>query len=574
MKKKQVLTLLLTGCLMLTACNSSPNTSSSNPNTVNETTNADTANTDATNEDAGTLTNETAQQTETSDKHTDENESQQAPVTITYEMDEQEFKADNDDIIFSYSLSYPVVSIPDNAQAQDVIDASLQEQKKEIETEVETQKEDATEYYEMAKNDEYYTESYAYYDYSALRADEGIISFKRQDYFYMGGAHGQGVFTNYNYDARTGKLLTLDDIFVDPAAAREELLAKLTVDASNPYYRELMYQDVDADLSCLLDEGDWYLDKGGLFFMSQTYELGPYASGPITFIIPYEKLPELKEDYKYNTYLLHTSLVGETITTWLDGDDEADTILYEVINPLASNGDMDESGETIESEVTTEAVEMTFTLKINGKDFSQEFIDSVGYISDNYSIQYYVVDIDQNDNYKELAIVDYDYSDNNKTHFFRYENESLKYLGTISDAPDNESFYINGDGTVNGRIYSNLLQTTTFQTVYALNGDTIAPVETDWYEVDDSLWGETDRHHNILKEVTVYKEANLESETITLTPEDGKVRFPATDNENWYQIETTDGKIYYLYMTDFLTVPNGGTDMDATEIFENLFLVG
>ena len=185
-----------------------------------------------------------------------------------------------------------------------------------------------------------------------------------------------------------------------------------------------------------------------------------------------------------------------------------------------------------------------------------------------------IVDIDQNDNYKELAIVDYDYSDNNKTHFFRYENESLKYLGTISDAPDNESFYINGDGTVNGRIYSNLLQTTTFQTVYALNGDTIAPVETDWYEVDDSLWGETDRHHNILKEVTVYKEADLGSETLTLTPEDGKVRFPATDNRNWYQIETTDGKIYYLYMTDFLTVPNGGTDMDATEIFENLLLVG
>lgn len=556
MKKKQVLALLLTSCLLLTACNNGTNnsTSSNLPVGTNETT---TTEDEETEESRDNTTTE-----ETADK---EDEAAEDAITITYETDDEEYTAENGDLIFEYRISYPVVNIKDNTTAQELINANLQEQRQSFQEYIQEAKEDATSFYEQSTDDEYPTSSYASYDYYEHRIDENIISFERIDYFYLGGAHGEGVYTGLNYDAKTGDLLTLNDIFTDPELAMEQLNAHLSYLASLPYYRELMYEDVDADISCLLEEGSWYFAKDGIHFVAQPYALGPYSSGNITFTVPYEKLSDLKEDYQYDTFLLQTCVVGESMTTWLDGDDNADTIIYDVINPYATYPDINQSEEYAET---------TFSLEINGKDFSQDLIDAVDFISDGYSCQYYVVDIDKSDNYKELVIADYGYSDDPLTHFFHYENDTLKYLGTVADVPGNDYFIVNGDGTVNARMTSNLMQTPYIPAVYELKGDSLSLVDTDWYKIEETNWTEDYQGHNILTDVMVYTEADLNSETITLTPEDGPVSFPASDNKNWYQVQTKDGTIYYLYLTDFSTVPNNGTDMDAYEIFDNLFIAG
>lgn len=558
MKRKQVLILLLTGCMLMAACNKEKDTQ---PPTNSSTF----ATEDTPNDGESEAEPETTAEAESSELNVETPESEtsaQKTVNITYETEEEEIKGEGDDIILSYAITYPTVEIKGNLPAQDLINKDLQAELETMHKDKEGTLREATEFYEMSENNEFYAPSYLYYDYASLRADEGIISFERQSSTYLGGAHGNALFEGLNYDGRTGKRLTLDDIFTDRASSMEQIREHVLYLASQPYYSELMFPDYEEYIDSIFEEGCWTLDKDGLHFISNEYVLGPYASGKFDFIIPYEKIPGLKAEYRYDSFLLHTSMVGEPITCDLDGDGEEDTITYGVINPFASYQLSDESLET------------SFTLEINGTDFSEELMSAAQAISDNFCNQYYVVDLDERDPYKELLIVDYNYNDYNLSHFFRYENNTLKYIGTIPDAPSNESFRVNGDGTVNAIIHANLLQTTRFQTVYEIKDGTLSPVDTDWYKVDDINWSEEYRFHKILKDVTVYKEADLASETITLTSEDGPVSFPATDNKNWYQIKTKDGQIYYLYMTEFLTVPNGGTDMDATEIFENLFLAG
>lgn len=564
MKRKQVLLLLLTSCLLLSGCNNG-NSNSSSSNLSVGTNEASTNEADGADEDTQAIDNQESDNNQNISQTEESEESAENPITISYDTEEHEYPAENNDIILASTYSYPVVSITNNKTAQDLINANLQENMEENRTYVDSMLESATEYYELAKDNEYYSPSTAYYSYSHQRKDAGIISFECQESFYTGGAHGETVFDGINYDAKTGSLLTLDDIFTEPDSAKEQILAQLSYLASLPYYRALMYEDVDPDVSCLIEEGNWYFGTDGIHFVAQPYALGPYSSGRFDFVIPYEKVPTLKEDYQYDTFLLHTSLVGESLTAYLDGDDNADTIIYDVINPYAGYFETDE---------TEEPAETTFCLEINGKDFSQDFMDAVGYISDNFFFHYYVVDLDESDNYKEIMIADHGPSDDPQTHFFRYENDSLKYLGFITDIPSNDGFVINGDGTVNAIIASNLLQTISLHDVYELNGDTIAPREDTWYILDNEELADEYASHQILTNVTVYKDSDLNSETTTLTPEDGPVIFLSTDNKNWYQLQTKDGDTYYLYMTDFQTVPNEGTDMNAFEIFDNLFVAG
>lgn len=539
MKKKQVLFLFLAGCLLLASCkNENNNLSSDSPAT-------------------------TEQITETHTENSSDS-SMKEPVKITYEEFESTDMSDNGLAeIFSYYIYYPIVEIEGNTAAEDLINEDLQKRIASFEKQRDEKLEQANDMYEMSDKDIYFAPSTDSYYFSDVKTNEGILSFEVQNSTYDHGAHGMTVYECYNYDTKTGKLLTLDDIFDNRKDSMAQIKEHILFLASLPYYQDLLYPNCEDSIDDILIETCWCLAADGLHFISNPYILAPYAAGRIDFIIPYEKIPGLKAEYKPNSFLLHSSFVGEPITCDLDGDTIADTITYDIINPFATYG-IAEDG----------AMEPTFSLEINGTSFSEDLINMEIYLSDNFCNHYYVVDLDTNDTYKELMIVDYNYSDNHLSHFFRYENSSLTYLGAVPDAPQDKSFYINGDGTIKCSMPLLLLQTYSVDTAYELKAGVLSPVQTDWYETSETDFNEEFNGHNILQDVVVYTEPSLDSKTLTLTPLDGPVLFPATDNEHWYQIKTKNQQVYYLYMTDFSTVPNQGTDMNAWDIFENLFMVG
>ena len=128
--------------------------------------------------------------------------------------------------------------------------------------------------------------------YHMQRADDKVITFTSAECSYMGGAHGGNLVTGINYDAQTGKLLTLDDVCTDKEGflqvSREEIVRQIEeMRGHDPY---LFFEEYEKYVSDVFQEGCWYLKESGVSWISREYTLQPYAAGTIEFTIPYKML--------------------------------------------------------------------------------------------------------------------------------------------------------------------------------------------------------------------------------------------------------------------------------------------
>ena len=134
------------------------------------------------------------------------------------------------------------------------------------------------------------------------RADENVLSFGFSETTYAGGAHGYNGVYAMNFDARTGASLSLEDLAEDPTAfltALTDYVWEVSRDADHAAYTMGgYYPDYEQYLSGLLRDGNWLFDDKGMVILANPYELAPYASGLITFEVPYEWLRwQIREEY-------------------------------------------------------------------------------------------------------------------------------------------------------------------------------------------------------------------------------------------------------------------------------------
>lgn len=130
------------------------------------------------------------------------------------------------------------------------------------------------------------------------RIDSRVLSMVYNTYTYTGGAHGNYAELGYNFDTESGERITLGTLSADPdalAAFLRGYITKLYTDDADGYYSARVYEDlaVDGDnnpVADLVREGAWYFNSKGMVFTSQPYELDPYASGIIEFVVPYADL--------------------------------------------------------------------------------------------------------------------------------------------------------------------------------------------------------------------------------------------------------------------------------------------
>lgn len=232
---------------------------------------------------------------------------------------------------------------------------------------------------------------------------------------------------------------------------------------------------------------------------------------------------------------------GEEITVSLNAD-STDTIRYAVSEQ--ENGD-----RTIEE------------FSINGKDFISELTDRIVKPSlENY----YIIDLVASDSCKEIAIFDEGPSWDPETHFFRYENTRLTYLGSITDSPESETCHFQNQGSSQGEIVAsyrlNILQTWFAQGYWRLNKKNRLEFQ------EQSIYYPVKEYKAVLlKELTVYEDRDLESSSEQMQP--GEVSFLATDNRAWVQIEDKNGVQGWFYVNNYDTIADVGL---GYEVFEGL----
>lgn len=315
------------------------------------------------------------------------------PVTVTFEETRNETKADDGKVIFTSTAQIPVVSIDGAADIAEKINA------------------DIAAYYDTFSYDE--TLSMAEEDYAAslgedgwdflgystdisvkvTRMDDAVISFQISVYDFTGGAHGNYGSIGRNYSTKTGELLAFDEIAEDYAAFHATVLDYMINLAETPAYKDKLFDTPSKDDldSALFRTDGWIFTLSGLSFPVPPYVLGPYASGEITFMLPYEKAYDLglKEDYRYNGNFVDEHYYiykydPETFEPIVDGTPDCYFDL---------DGDGTEEGLAFYGQIVDPATgDSRYAFYIDGKDYGDVISDSLpniaetGYLESSYAL--------------------------------------------------------------------------------------------------------------------------------------------------------------------------------------------
>lgn len=116
------------------------------------------------------------------------------------------------------------------------------------------------------------------------------ITLQAETMAYLGGAHPNTQYALFTFDRQTGQPIRIADSLTDTTA-----LLKLV----EPYFRQKMQINSQQNLEevgFFLHEGRFFLPANmgfsheGMVFFYNPYEIAAYAVGPISVVVPYDKL--------------------------------------------------------------------------------------------------------------------------------------------------------------------------------------------------------------------------------------------------------------------------------------------
>lgn len=262
-----------------------------------------------------------------------------------------------------------------------------------------------------------------------------------------------------------------------------------------------------------------------------------------------ESKEEIEEEIKENRTDTSEDFVRE-----LTEKDWETTYQYRI--PYKTTCRVDLDGDKTVDEVYVnqdfDTFETWFT--INGAEYSAQLEEWVLYC--NYCVDnYYIVDLDSSDSYKEIALCGSGESADPEFHFIRFEDGTASYLGSIYT--HNYELDIRGDRTIvcGGRL--KVLQTWAAPFMWELRDGKINFVEQEWYYpyVNTYFYGITKQS----KTLNLYESPDLGSDSIMVEPTEDTINFGVTDNKEWVQFFRGDGVEGWIYLDEL--------DRDS---FENL----
>ncbi|MDE6055882.1 MAG: DUF3298 and DUF4163 domain-containing protein [Lachnospiraceae bacterium] len=347
-------------------------------------------------------------------------------VSFDFYTEEQSTKIGDDTILCTRKCVYPVVTIEENQNAAEKINADIQERVASFHADTfvpDIAKED---YQVISAN---YSEFHfsGYSDeliFTATRADRNVISFLVTSQYYAGGAHGMDTYIGLNYDTHTGELIDFADLSENVDVFGQDTLAFIQGLASTAAYRGIMWGDDWHELQEVLYQDErWYLSTSGIVFFSNPYELGAFFAGKIEFTVPYSDLEEMgfKEKYNYEGTMTIRLQTEEVCALDLNGDGQDEEIQFYIDEMGSANTDVH--------------------FIVDGTDYAVEHEELSKQFSDDDYIfcwtECYLYDMDPTDDMTEIAFqMNYTSWEDDivtpYTFLYRYEGSGiLTYLGRI-----------------------------------------------------------------------------------------------------------------------------------------------
>ncbi len=134
-----------------------------------------------------------------------------------------------------------------------------------------------------------------YLNYLVKRNHGDLLSIVFEDYRYLGGAHGLTAKFAYNFNLKTGKQYSLEELFVPCTDYVSLLNRKIEEQIRGDRHKSQNYS-----FDSIAPDQEFYFTNEALVICFQSYEIAAYAEGKPEFAIPLSQLehvlsPELKE---------------------------------------------------------------------------------------------------------------------------------------------------------------------------------------------------------------------------------------------------------------------------------------
>lgn len=226
------------------------------------------------------------------------------PVSLLWYRPTQTIDRTNGELLTRIDLLYPEIGYKGDREAQKKIENRIREDAMTVRDYY--LKEDS---WTNPNTDIYYSgggnNSYEMCLVPNTRMDRHVISIVfRQVEYWHGAIHPYSWYRSYNFDPETGDLLTMSDILADGSAYKKLGNLLLSLKPVDYYERPSGEKENFAsnasnswNNSTAEDNSvSWYFNHNGLCLTYSPYEIASYASGFITWEIPYEELQGILKD--------------------------------------------------------------------------------------------------------------------------------------------------------------------------------------------------------------------------------------------------------------------------------------
>ncbi len=496
--------------------------------------------------------NDTEEATETEENATTEEQAEEVveecKVSVTFDGKNDDRYNENGDLILYVYYVHPVVSVAGNENASSSINAEFDSDEEMFDINCDSMEQEAA----LVFEDGLIEDMPAFSNevrFAEKRVDNKVASFVKSQYTYLGGAHGTNCEFGWNFDVETGKRLTLADIAEDEEAFKADVKEYVLMLCESDTFKDRLFPEYKESIDFVLQDDLWYFDYEGLTFISNPYELSSYAEGILHFTIPYSELKGLKDEYSYEGGFQKSVGLGETVHIDLNGDGTEDEI-------------------TFNAEESSDYVYVP-NLTINGADYSGVFEDNQCYFAYPYE-EYIIMDIDETDDYLEIAVQDYGMSDDPMTTFLRYDGNDVIYMGYVCDRVSDLYIVNDGNGKLHVRERMHIFETVNMKTIYEVENNQLVRCMDDLYEI---AYTDATRQKGLLRDLYVFTEMSTDSEVVKLDKETEIIAL-ATDNTEWVQIQYEDGNIYYIHVVNHYMIDMNGLEVDSRDVFTDIIQAG
>ncbi|MDR1630454.1 MAG: DUF3298 and DUF4163 domain-containing protein [Oscillospiraceae bacterium] len=122
------------------------------------------------------------------------------------------------------------------------------------------------------------------------------VSLYNDQYEFTGGAHGNVIRTSETWNLRSGKIISLPELFPgDPRYAEQiKREIKRQIAAQMQTGEGAYFENYDELVEQTFNEEQFFLSNGALVIYFQQYDIAPYSSGLPEFQIPLNAIPAMR----------------------------------------------------------------------------------------------------------------------------------------------------------------------------------------------------------------------------------------------------------------------------------------